>query len=316
MPQLRLTAYLMCLWLLATLALSGHVRAHTDERMLDAGRQLAQLATLTPDSDPQTLRVNGVELQLGVGVSDLPLASLLDAFHARCLRPDGELWRRPVPPRQPARPAAVHGHEDSVGDGVLRGRIGSEGYVACLHDPRAGQAPRWHDWGRRFLADGRLRTPGALRYVMARQLEGRVRYVTLGSGGAIDLSAALPVTGDAPAAPWPWPRPRSARLWLDAETPPEPSGIATRVAVFMRPAGSPPALGRYARSLERAGFAAAVAVSGSGLETGFHTTRGPVRLQVAAATDAGVTEVVVVASPSGARPGGLPAVPVQPGAIR
>lgn len=208
---------------IALLALSGAaaalslacVRAHADERILDAGTELLSYARATQLDGARTLIVNGLAVHVLSGSTRDSVSALLDTFHARCQRTSGGLDRLPRElPGQRRRPRIA----ERALDPVLRHDDARGGYVACLDLGAASLPPRdLVERIRRFLANGDVSEVGDVRFAWAFGTETGTHYVAVYTEGPMPLAKIFPTRGDAPGSDvLGVPRPARARRVLSA----------------------------------------------------------------------------------------------------
>lgn len=213
LPVLRLLSLLACVGAVLALATARQASAHADRALVDAGRAALRLADARYLGRTQTLRINGVALRLAVGVSALPPDELLARMRDRCQRLEGHSWT------ELAGNAAVAPPPPIPRAGSLRptiaGAAGRAGYVACIELPRPWDLTALSAWARRASAEGGLRTPGPLRYVLAEPVNGETRFVAIWTDGPVPLADLIDAGSETAATHWP--QPQRARLLWDAE---------------------------------------------------------------------------------------------------
>jgi hypothetical protein len=82
---LRLSAFLLAVYVVAAVAVARHVRAETNEIMMGVGAQMMAYAEADAQDAPRTLHLNGQRLLFGSGhATGRRVAEVLDFFEARC----------------------------------------------------------------------------------------------------------------------------------------------------------------------------------------------------------------------------------------
>jgi hypothetical protein len=170
----------------------GSARAELTQRALTVGRLALDFPEEWLTAAPRTLWINGAQVRIVTGRSELPLHALLARLEASCRarsRLLGAPWRAKL--GEAGIPAWL--------DGVLRVESEHEGVVGCL-DP--GDRPLGA-WGlleklERFAAKLDLDALGAVRLVRVEAREQGSFFVAALSEGPLALTTMFPESGDAP----------------------------------------------------------------------------------------------------------------------
>jgi hypothetical protein len=245
----RVATLLGFVWIAAMVAGVSIVHAETDETLLGLGRDLMRYEGARSESPSHALRLNGARIHLASGMSDDPVATVLDEFELRCRAHDGGLAA------QVEALYAPRGVEipRSLIDGTLRESDAARGFVACLDTRASVISPEDAIAAlERFVATHDIAELGDIRYAYAESTEHGTHYVTIASEGALDLDVLFPEVGDVPGNDVPGvPRPVGARRVLAAWEEGAPYGLT----LYAGAEGEPEAIvDRMRRGLRRDGF--------------------------------------------------------------
>jgi hypothetical protein len=246
---------------IAVLALGAlawtYQRAHAyGEQVLgQMGEHMLRYARALHQTGPEELTVNGSHFFLSTGSARVPVHELLDDFHAKCNRYNGQLhdqWAEVAAERgsDPAR----HKY-NALLDGVFRAEDARRGMLACLETGPARLSPELLlARARRALDSGDIAQLGGLRYVFV--LPGSSPdvsvFVALWSEGSVNIRTMFPSTGDAPGSdPQGVPRPTNTTRVIATQ----PKGQAASVHVYSSPQTREALRAFYVAELPKAGFA-------------------------------------------------------------
>ncbi len=227
---------------LALVVLHGAAQARVDELAADLGRYLLGVEGAR-EAEPVALQVNGLPLWLRSGVSQQPVAEVLDELERRCVDAAG---------LRDLLPAGARMHiPGPIGRGVLRRDDGSRGYVACLDPGQPLDRPQLIARLEAFTRTTDLAELGVLRFGWVEGDGSSTHYVAIDSAGALPLSQAFPSSGDAPGTDARGlPRPPGARRILSAGL----ASAAPGLTAYHAPAPAAPTAAGYVEALGAAGF--------------------------------------------------------------
>lgn len=250
---LRVAALLVVVALGALLWTWQRAHAYGERVLTEVGEHMMRYAGARQQSAPEELTLNGSHFLLSTGSVEAPVDEVLDVFHAKCNRRNGQLhdqWAEVAEAR-----GVEHTHYNSLLDGVFRGSDGQRGVLACLETGPARLSPELLlARARRALDTGDLAQLGGLRYVFVTpgSSHGVSVFVAVWSEGPVNFRSMFPSHGDAPGAdPEGIPRPPNTRRVIASA----PEGHAASLHVY-----SSTELHRddlrafYATELPKAGF--------------------------------------------------------------
>lgn len=230
---------------LVSLSCAFHsARAELTERALAVGERVLGLEAAWLAAAPRELWLNGAQVRVASGASELSLSALLDRLEAGC-RARSKVWGAPVR-------KLFGGHVPSLLEGVLRVEGEGQGFVACFE---LGSEPVGV-WGalrklQRFSRALDLAELGGIRMVRAESRTQGSFFVAAWSEGAVPLATMFPAAGDAPGFDLAGiGRPRHARRIFSALQ----AGREPTIVVYESSMPLAPLLREYAGQLLSAGF--------------------------------------------------------------
>jgi len=222
---LRLSVFVLFVWVVAVVWAANRVEAEVQEIMLGLGAEMMQM----PDADTGRLRqmnFNGAPIQFRTSRTDKPMAEVLDYFEARCMERDGRLAEQleELMVREPQ----LEGLDPSELDGTMRFDTSQRGYVACLDmgDEQQDHEAIINRVGE-FIRTGDIADVGHMRYLFAQRVENdETFFVTVFSDHPVNIYEMFPTEGDAPGEdPEDIARPPGARRLLSAYEEGKPYGM-------------------------------------------------------------------------------------------
>jgi hypothetical protein len=222
---LRVSVFVVVVWVLAIFFAAHRVEAEVQEIMLGLGAEMMQMPD-AQDGRVRQMRFNGTPIQFRTSRVDQPLADVLDFFEQRCQERDGRIAEQLE--ELMARNGESGEADPSDLDGTLRFDTSERGYVACLD---MGEERQDHEdlIGRigSFLDSGDLSEVGHMRYLFAQRADEEGTFmVSIFSDQPVRLFDIFPTEGDAPGSdPVDIPRPPEARRLLSAFEEGRPYGM-------------------------------------------------------------------------------------------
>ncbi|MEM9190051.1 MAG: hypothetical protein AAGF12_12785, partial [Myxococcota bacterium] len=215
-PLLRVSAFLLCVYLAVLGFLMHQARAQVSEVLMGLGVEMLRYEGAEYQEAPRTLYLNGQRILMATGIANHSLDRVLDFYESRCMDHDGELGEQ-IAELMSADPD-VGDIDSSLLDATLREASGSKGFVACLDTGRdrleqealAERVDRY----RRYADVSEL---GDMRYIYAEESDGTTLFVTFWTEGSFKIAEMFPEEGDAPGQDVDGvPRPPNARRILSA----------------------------------------------------------------------------------------------------
>jgi hypothetical protein len=250
---LRVSALVATVALVALLWTWQRAHAYGERVLTQVGEHMMRYAQAQHQNAPQELVINGSRFFLSTGNIEATVEDVLDHFHAKCNRRNGQLHDQWAEVAE-ARGVKVD-HYNSWFDGVFRGSQGRRGVLACLETGPARLSPDLMlTRAKLALASGDLSRMGGLRYVFV--IPGRNErvsvFVALWSEGSVNLRSMFPPSGDAPGTdPEGVPRPAATRRLIATQ----PKDHAAGLHVYTSDTLRRDALHAfYAAELPKAGF--------------------------------------------------------------
>lgn len=215
---LRLTAYLICVFVALSAVSAGALYAQAKEASILFGRQLEGLGALTQDAE--TVLLNGARLHYSRVLTHYSVSDALDSIEAHCSKNPGA-FASILNEAEAHYPEALEqqvAKDNPLRRGIIRSETEDDGMVVCFVSTEASSVTAFAEAANRFVQTSDLSEFGYVRYVYAKRInEKQSRVVTLWTNSRLRLSRMFPGTGDADGQdPRMVPRPPKSRRTLSA----------------------------------------------------------------------------------------------------